>query len=135
MINHLKQYICRGCHQLMAGNEENGGPHTADCPYWQDRENKDWYLVPVDRWEQQQVGTPLRCAYHDASSALEHASHAWQRLIDTGRISPDYSNAWPPSSDATIPQSAEYYMANTMAYLNHAFDHIVAECEARGLPS
>lgn len=71
--------------------------------------------------------TPIDIVYHQLDSALEHASHAWRKLELDGRVPP--LESWPPSTDDTVPQSAEYHLASMLFYVKQSFDLLSGEVE------
>lgn len=67
----------------------------------------------------ERLDTLLECA-------LEHASHGWTALekeANVNRLNPD---SWPPQVEAPVG-SAQYHLANTIAYLVEVYSLVSKE--------
>lgn len=71
--------------------------------------------------------TNIDIAYHQIENALEHAAHAWRKLEVAGRV--PSLESWPPSTDDTIPMSAEYHLAAVLWSIKQAHDALTPEIE------
>lgn len=71
--------------------------------------------------------TNVDIAYHQIDAGLEHASHAWRKLELDGRVPP--LESWPPSTDDTIPMSAEYHLAALLWCVKQAYDVLGREMD------
>lgn len=69
----------------------------------------------------ERIDTLLECA-------LEHAAHGWTALekeTQVNRLNPD---AWPPQVEAPVG-SAQYHLANTLAYIFEAYGLVSNEAD------
>ena len=57
-------------------------------------------------------------------SALEHASHGWNKLEQEGYA--PHSQSWPPSTKDTIVVSGPYHIAAMIGYVKRAYDLALA---------
>ena len=71
--------------------------------------------------------TVIDVAYHQLASGLEHAAHAWHKLEQQGRV--PHSEVWPPPTEDTIFDSAEYHLAALLWSVKQAHDVLSGEVE------